>query len=137
MKPMVRSGRDLRMFRPEGYCRELDLPEQEIDGVPALQWYAEHGGGGFISWFTGDAFSYPLPLGIEARFQKLVDASHEAGLKVLPYVVGFLISQECRSFATTEICSSRSRNANSHMTHASATRTPTTTTPVSMDPGRT
>ena len=57
-----------------------------------MQRYSDVGARSIISWQTGNAFSYPIPLGIHKEFGRFVEAAARYDIKVVPYVVGFLIS---------------------------------------------
>jgi hypothetical protein len=96
---MDRTYWDLRVHRQPPYGNEFSWPEKTIGGSPALDYYAENGARALIVWRWWNVFSYMLPVGHEEPFRKLVDAVHSAGLQLLPYTIGFLISEEAPEFA--------------------------------------
>ena len=94
VKPPVQDAWDARIVRAtKWYGKELELPDQKVGDKPALEYYAEKGARVIMVWFWWDAFAYPLPLGHEEAFRRLVRECHRAGLKVIPYVGGFLMSE--------------------------------------------
>jgi hypothetical protein len=92
VKAMTTTGAEVRSVRINAYTQEIYLPDEQVDGEPALQRYADMGARSIISWQTGNAFSYPIPLGIHKEFGRFVEAAARYDIQVLPYVVGFLIS---------------------------------------------
>ena len=92
VRPMVRDFWDMRIHRQPPYAHEYDWPAKTIDGVPALKHYADNGARALLVWRWWDAFGYTLPLGHEKRFPDLVKACHDHGLQVVPYTIGFLLS---------------------------------------------
>lgn len=99
VRPMDRTYWDLRIHRQPPYGHEFSWPQKTIQGEPALKYYADRGARALIVWRWWTAFSYMLPLGQEAEFRTLVDALHEQGLQLLPYTIGFLISEKAPEFA--------------------------------------
>jgi hypothetical protein len=94
VKPVTEDAWDARIVRTIGYGQELDLPDMKINGKPALQFYAEKGARAIIVWKWWNVFAYTRPIGgYEEKFRRLVKECHRYGLKVLPYVGGFLLSQ--------------------------------------------
>lgn len=93
VKPVTEDAWDARIVRTIGYGQELDLPDMKINGKPALQHYAEKGARAIIIWKWWNVFAYTRPIGgYEEKFRRLVKECHRYGLKVLPYVGGFLLS---------------------------------------------
>jgi hypothetical protein len=94
VKPVTEDAWDVRIVRTIRYGEELDLPDMKINGKPALQHYAEKGARAIIVWKWWNVFAYTRPIGgYEEKFRRLVKECHRYGLKVLPYVGGFLLSQ--------------------------------------------
>jgi hypothetical protein len=94
VKPVTEDAWDARIVRTIGYGQELDLPDMKINGKPALQHYADKGARAIIVWKWWNVFAYTRPIGgYEEKFRRLVKECHRYGLKVLPYVGGFLLSQ--------------------------------------------
>jgi hypothetical protein len=94
VKPMAQDAWDARIVRAtQWYGKELDLPDLKVGEKPVLEYYAEKGAKAIMVWYWWDAFAYPLPIGHEERFRRLVRECHRVGLKVLPYVGGFLLSE--------------------------------------------
>ena len=95
VKPVTEDAWDTRIVRTIGYGQELDLPDLKINGKPALQHYAEKGSRAIIiwTWWNVHAYTRPIGDGYEERFRRLVKECHRYGLKVLPYVGGFLLSE--------------------------------------------
>jgi hypothetical protein len=94
VKPVTEDAWDARIVRTIGYGQELDLPDMKINGKPALQFYAEKGARAIIVWKWWNVFAYTRPIGgYEEKFRRLVKECHRYGLKVLPYVGGFLLSE--------------------------------------------
>jgi hypothetical protein len=94
VKPVTEDAWDARIVRTIRYGEELDLPDMKIDGKPALQHYAEKGARAIIIWKWWNVFAYTRPIGgYEEKFRRLVKECHRYGLKVLPYVGGFLLSE--------------------------------------------
>jgi len=60
-----------------------------------LQHYAEKGAKAIIIWKWWNVFAYPRPIGgYEEKFRRLVRECHRHGIKVLPYVGGFVMSEK-------------------------------------------
>jgi len=94
VKPSGQDAWDARIVRAtKWYGKELELPDQKVGDKPVLEYYAEKGARVIMVWFWWDAFAYPLPLGHEEQFRRLVRECHRVGLKVIPYVGGFLLSE--------------------------------------------
>lgn len=93
VKAVDKDSWDYRIIGTREYAQELSLPTNTIEGQPSLKYYAGKGARAFIVCNWQKAFSYMLPLGYEKEFQTLVRASHEAGLQVVPYAAGFLLSE--------------------------------------------
>ena len=94
LKPIDKDAWDYRIVRHPWYGHSLSLGEKEVEGKPALQHFADKGVRALIVWRLWEkAFSYPLPLGCEAEFRALVKMCHDHGIKVVPYVGGFLLSE--------------------------------------------
>lgn len=94
--PLRPKGRDLwdeHYSCNTWYGEDLDLPNKQINGKPALQYYAEKGVKTLQVTRWWEPFAYPSPLGHEQEFRKLVQACHAVGIKVVPYVGGFLLSE--------------------------------------------
>ena len=94
VKPVTQDAWDYRIVRNPWYGWELDLPDKKVDGKPALQHFADKGAKVMLVWRLWDAFAYPLPIGQEEKFRRLVRECHRYGLKVVPYVGGFLLSED-------------------------------------------
>lgn len=93
VKPVTEDAWDARIVRTIRYGEELDLPDMKINGKPALEHYAEKGARAIIVWKWWNVFAYTRPIGgNEEKFRRLVKECHRYGLKVLPYVGGFLLS---------------------------------------------
>ncbi|MBU0607307.1 MAG: hypothetical protein KKI08_05440, partial [Armatimonadetes bacterium] len=75
------------------YAEDLDLPNKVVEGKPALQHYADQGVKTLVISRWWDAFAYTSPLGHEEEFRALVQACHEVGIKLIPYIGGFLLSE--------------------------------------------
>jgi hypothetical protein len=91
----------MRIHRQQPYANEYDWLSKRIHDTPALDYYADNGARALLVWRWWDAFSYTLPLGHEKRFPELVKACHDRKLQVVPYTIGFLLSDaapEYRSF---------------------------------------
>ena len=99
VRPMDRTYWDLRIHRQPPYGHEFSWPQKTIQGQPALRYYAENGARALIVWRWWNVFSYMLPLGQETQFRALVDALHGQDLQLLPYTIGFLISEKAPEFA--------------------------------------
>jgi hypothetical protein len=89
---MTRDFWDMRIHRQRPYANEYDWQSKKINGVPALDYYADNGARALLVWRWWDAFGYTLPLGHEKRFPELVKACHQRNLKIVPYTIGFLLS---------------------------------------------
>ncbi|MBT3380012.1 MAG: LamG domain-containing protein [Lentisphaerae bacterium] len=100
VKPMTRDFWDMRLHRQRPYAHEYDWMTKTIDGVPALKHYADNGARGLLVWRWWDAFGYTLPLGHEKRFPDLVKACHDHGIKLVPYTIGFLLSDAAPEYRT-------------------------------------
>jgi len=92
VRPMAKDFWDMRVHRQTPYAHEYDWLDKKIDGVPALKYYADNGARALLVWRWWDAFGYTLPLGHEKRFPELVKGCHDHGLKLVPYAIGFLLS---------------------------------------------
>ena len=92
LKPIEQDAWDWRIVRNPWYGWELDLSEKDVEGKPALEHYRDVGARVMMIWRWWDAFAYPLPIGKEAEFRRLVAQCHAHDLQVLPYVGGFLLS---------------------------------------------
>ncbi|MGC9318786.1 MAG: glycoside hydrolase domain-containing protein [Armatimonadota bacterium] len=99
VRPMTRTMWEMRIQRQQPYAHEYEWIDQEIDGKPALQHFAELGARGLVIWRWWNAFSHALPVGHEERFPELVEAMHRHGLQVDPYAIGFLFSTRAPEFA--------------------------------------
>lgn len=94
LKPIVRDVWEERLVRSHWYGEAMSLGEKMVGEVPAPEHYAAMGARALLIWRWWDAFAYPLPIGHEDEFRKMVADYHAAGLKVVPYVGGFLLSDE-------------------------------------------
>jgi hypothetical protein len=95
--PLRPPGRDMwddRLVRSNWYGEGMSLGEKMVGDTPALEHYAAMGARALLIWRWWDAFAYPLPIGHEDEFRSMVADYHAAGLKVVPYVGGFLLSDE-------------------------------------------
>ncbi|MEA3403275.1 MAG: DUF6067 family protein [Armatimonadota bacterium] len=99
VRPITRTMWDMRIQRQQPYAHEYEWIDQEIDGKPALEHFADLGARGLVIWRWWDAFSHALPVGHEERFPELVEAMHRHGLQVDPYAIGFLFSTHAPEFA--------------------------------------
>jgi hypothetical protein len=93
LKPIVKDSWDYRIVRNPWYGYSLDLPTKQVGGRPALQHFVEKGAGAMLIWRWWDAFAYPAPIGYEKEFRAMVRACHQYGIKVVPYVGGFVLSE--------------------------------------------
>ena len=93
VKPIELDAWDARIVRTPWWGAELDLPDQKVGNTPALEYYAAKGVRAIIIWRWWDAFADPRPIGHEDKFRRLVRECHRHGIKVLPYVGGFLLSE--------------------------------------------
>lgn len=98
VKPMATTGAEHRDARITRYAREMELPDETFDGEPALKRMADLGTRSIISWQTGNAFSYPIPLDRHNEFGRFIKEAKKYGIQVQPYVVGFLISIHAPEF---------------------------------------
>ncbi|MBU0477190.1 LamG domain-containing protein [bacterium] len=98
VRPMERSAWDDRIVRQPPYANEYAWINKKIQGEPALKFYSDKGAKALLVWRWWDAFSYVLPLGHENKFPKLVNECHKYNLKVVPYAVGFLLSEVAPEF---------------------------------------
>jgi hypothetical protein len=98
VRPMTETCWDFRIERQPPYAHEYQWLTREIEGKPSLPFYANEGARALLVLRWWDAFSYTLPLGHEAEFRKLVEACHRHNLKVVPYAIGFLLSEEAPEF---------------------------------------
>lgn len=94
VRPMDTTYWDSRVVRNPPYAHEYQWPDRKIQGRSSLEFYADQGVRALLVLRWWDAFSYPLPLGHEKRFPELVKAVHQHDLKVVPYAIGFLLSEE-------------------------------------------
>lgn len=92
VRPMTRTFWDMRIHRQRPYAHEYEWVNKRIGGVPALEYYADNGARALLVWRWWDVFGYTLPFGHEKRFPDLVKACHDHGLKLVPYAIGFLLS---------------------------------------------
>jgi len=93
VRPMRATMWDTRLVRQPPYAQEYQWLTRTIGGEPSLEFYAGAGVRSLLVLRWWDAFSYTLPLGQEQRFSKLVAACHRRNLKVVPYAIGFLLSE--------------------------------------------
>ena len=61
--------------------------------MSALEWYAKKGVRAVVITRWWEPFAYTAPLGHEQEFRDLVQACHAVGIKILPYVGGFILSE--------------------------------------------
>ncbi len=95
--PLRPPGRDMwedRLVRSQWYGEAMSMGEKMVGDTPALEHYAAKGARALLVLRWWDAFAYPLPIGHEDEFRKMVADYHAAGLEVVPYVGGFLLSDE-------------------------------------------
>jgi len=93
LKPMRKSAWDYRIVRNPYYGYSLDMPKETINGKPALKHFADKGARAMLVLRWWDAFAYTSPLGHEEEFRALVQECHKYGIKVVPYVGGFVMSE--------------------------------------------
>lgn len=93
LRPKGPDAWDQRLICETTYGQGLKLPEEQIEGKPSLQYYADKGVKSLVITRWWEAFAYPSPLGHEQEFRKLVQACHAVGIKLVPYVGGFLLSE--------------------------------------------
>jgi hypothetical protein len=98
VRPMLKSCWDIRLQRQPPYAHEYEWLTKKIDGKPCLEFYRQQGARALLALRWWDAFSYTLPLGHEQEFPKLVEACHQHDLKVVPYAIGFLLSEAAPEF---------------------------------------
>ena len=98
VRPATTTCWQARIERQPPYAHEYKWLTKKIEGRPALQFYSEQGAGALLVWRWWDAFSYTLPLGHEKQFPKLVAAAHRHNLKIVPYTIGFLLSEAAPEF---------------------------------------
>ena len=94
VKPIEKTAWDYRIFRAPWYGYELDVPDKEIEGRPALQYFAQKGGRAMLVLRWWDAFAYTSPGSHAAELHHLVAACHAEGIRVVPYIGGFLLSED-------------------------------------------
>lgn len=107
VRPMKTTCWDIRLERQKPYADEYQWMTAKVKGRPALEHFAALGTRALCIWRWWDAFSYTLPYGHEQEFPKLVSACHAQGIKVIPYSLGFLLSEaapECKHFKDDMIC---------------------------------
>jgi hypothetical protein len=101
VKPMERTAWDERIFRNPWYGFSFDVPDKEVEGKPALRYFADKGGRAMLLLRWWDAFAYTSPQSHAEELRRLVRACHAEGIKVVPYIGGFLLAEntpEGRSF---------------------------------------
>jgi hypothetical protein len=98
VRPMERTMWERRIQRAGPYANEYRWMEMQIEGQPALEYFAELGAGGFNIWRWWDVFSHTLPVGHEERYAEFVDAMHEHGLQVSPYAIGMLFGERAPEY---------------------------------------
>jgi hypothetical protein len=86
IKPRLRDAWDLRIMRDEPYGRSLELPDETIEGVPALRYFSEIGLR-HLFVFINDIWPYPMPVHQKyiKALHRLVQAAHAEGLKLYEY----------------------------------------------------
>jgi len=92
VKPVEQDAWDYRIVRHPWYGKSFSLPELKVGDTPALDHFAKKGARVLINWRWWDVFSHVEPIGHEDEFKALVKTCHDHGLKVIPYVGGFLLS---------------------------------------------
>ena len=83
------------------YGEDYHLHEKTVAEVPALEYYQSKGVRALLHSCIWNAFGYVSPLGHEDQFRELVDTWHRYDIGVIPYVMGFLLSErapECLFF---------------------------------------
>jgi len=93
VRPPGRDTWDQRIYADTWCAEGLGLPQRQVNGMPALQWYAKKGVRAVVIVRWWEAFAYTSPIGHEEEFRELVRACHAVGIKVLPYVGGFILSE--------------------------------------------
>lgn len=94
LKPFRNDLWQQRIVRNPWYGYSLDMPDKQVDGQPAFEHFQQAGARAMLVLRWWDAFSYTSPLGHEAEFKRLVTECHAHGLKVVPYIGGFLLSEK-------------------------------------------
>ena len=100
VRPMARTFWDMRVHRSTPYANEYQWPRLQVDGKPKLDHLADSGARALLVWRWWDVFGHPLPFGHEKRFPDLVKACHKAGIQVVPYAIGFLLSDAMPEYRT-------------------------------------
>jgi hypothetical protein len=100
VRSVTRTFWDMRLHRSPPYANEYQWPQLTVAGKPKLKFLADSGARARLVWRWWDAFGYPLPLGHEERFPALVQACHGTGMQVVPYAIGFLLSDAAPEFRT-------------------------------------
>ncbi len=98
VKPMQPTCWDMRLERLWPYANEYAWLTKQINGQPYLEFAKQQGGHALLVMRWWDVFSYTLPIGHEQEFPKLVDGCHRYGLKVIPYIAGYLLSERAPEF---------------------------------------
>jgi hypothetical protein len=93
VKPIEKTAWDYRIFRNPWYGYSLDVPDKEVEGKPALRYFAEKGGRAMLVLRWWDAFAYTSPQSHAEALRRLVRACHAEGIKVVPYIGGFLLAE--------------------------------------------
>lgn len=88
VKPRQHTGWDLRIARSEPYGADLHLPDRKVDGKPEFEYLREQG---VRRLFTNVNDIWPWPMPVHETFtdalHRMIDAAHEAGIKVHPYLI--------------------------------------------------
>lgn len=101
VRPMEKNYWQIRQELCGPYSNEYAwLTDATVDGMPYLDFYK---GLGVRSVFVSrwwDIFGYPLPTGAEHKqlFAQLVNAVHDKGMNVVPYMIGFLLSHKADEY---------------------------------------
>lgn len=101
VKPTEMDAWDYRMVPHAWYGEDYHLHEKSVAEVPALEYYQSKGVRALLHSCIWNAFGYVSPLGHEDEFRELVDTWHRYDIGVVPYVMGFLLSErapECLFF---------------------------------------
>lgn len=88
-KPWRQNAMDLRLIRSEPWGEDFNLPDRRTDGRPTLKYLADKGVKQLF-YRTACVWPYPMPLGNEwfsQHLKRLVEAAHQAGLKIHPYLL--------------------------------------------------
>ncbi len=110
VKPIEQSAWDRRIASSPWYGEDFSILERRIEGKPAIDYFAEQGVKTIFLLNWTEFFSYTRPVGFEDDLRRFVKAAHERGMKVMPYVGGFLLSERSRewSFLKDEVIGLRS-----------------------------